>query len=191
MNERVRIVEFGAAYWQRAEEMAALVQGSDQPQLLAAVRSNRGRRAVKRFVSRMPAGGGPLSVDDVDTVCKRFALWTVRLKLDWGRHEAPRLDGANMLGHALTSGIYDLDVHLRRQVEHLLLQRRQDPPAAHHLRALVEARAGETAAAIDVSHVSDMTCDHWDEVRESFDAICNDLDGLLTLAGSPSAHADR
>lgn len=74
---------------------------------------------------------------------------------------------------------------LRRQVEELLRSGRQDPDRAAHIRSMVEARAGQLAAALDVAGSVDQSHDEWSSIAEEFDPIWNDLDTLLTLAGSP------
>jgi len=118
----VRDVAFRQAYWQRVEEMVGLLGSADQNRAVQAAKAaNLGRRAVNRFKGAAKESVGPLSLEWADHVAKRYALWTVRQQFDWGRYPPDIPEGARRIDAELTSGIYDLDVRLRREVENLAL----------------------------------------------------------------------
>jgi hypothetical protein len=96
------------------------------------------------------------------------------------RPETRRLD------EALSAGIYELDVTLRRQAEMLLRPSSSDRSLeASGLRSTIEASSGRLAATLDLAGTAQQHHVEWTDLSESFDVICNDLDYLLALAGAP------
>ncbi|MFN2557614.1 MAG: hypothetical protein ABR592_12260 [Nitriliruptorales bacterium] len=184
-EEHVRGTEFKKAYWSRAEELVPLLKGSDQEQVIKTAMNSLGRRGGKPFKKAAATGSGPLSLAQADRVALRYGLWTVRKKYDWGHYPRGTEELTRRLDEQITSGIWDLDVKLRRNLEAPLKSGRQDIPRAQHLRALIEARAGETAASLHVAHQARERHTDWEKLAEYFDEICNELDFLLTVAGAP------
>lgn len=127
-----------------------------------------------------------LSLEEIDRIAKRYAMWEVRRKFDWGQYSPDISEATRTIDTGLYRGMYELDVTLRRQVEELLRSRGEDKERADHVRTLVAAKAGALAADLDLRHlVSDQYHKEWDVIAEYFDLVCDDLDALLSLAGSP------
>lgn len=177
---------FRQAYWQRAEELVGLLGTADQEQVInVAKENNLGRKTVNRFKRAAQDSVGLLSLEEADKIAKRYALWTVRRVFDWGDYPPSLPEGARRIDEELCGGIYDLDVRLRREIEKLVLADRQDSDRASQLRSKVEGRAGALAAALEMRHGVRPQHEEWERIAEEYDKICNELDRILTLAGSP------
>jgi hypothetical protein len=186
-TETNRGLVFKQAYWARVEELVDLMDSQGRQRAVESARSNRlGRKTLKRFNEAAGASlPGPLTLDAADGIAKRYAMWEVRRVFDRGSYPPEVRPDTRRLDEALYSGIYELDVTLRRQVEALL--RSPSRHGATGLRSEVEASAGRLAAAIDVATAADQYHPNWREISERYDDICNDMDALLALAGAPGS----
>lgn len=172
------------AYWQRTEELVSLLEETGQDQAIRAAKSARlERKTIRRFKQSASERSGPLSIELVDKTAKRYALWTVRAKYDWGPLLPGSSESACRIHKDLIEGIYDIDVTHRRRVEAILLSaNKRATSTASDLRPRIESRAGEVAAALDLRHSLDTGHTAWDEIAEHYEAVWNELDQLLTLA---------
>lgn len=185
-----RSVVFRQAYWGRIEELVALLDEAGQEQAVTAARAARlGRKTVRRFQDVARAvRPGPLTIDGADEVAKRYALWETRRMFDWGFYPQGVQPATRSVDEALSSGIYELDVTLRREVETLLRTSTGEVSTrAASLRVAVEATAGRLAADLRIAATMGDQLPDWARINDDFDIVCNELDALLRLVGSQSA----
>lgn len=164
---------FENAYWTRVLELAVFLD-RDGIHQAAANSSRRHRRALKRIEPL-----GRWSLDYVDAVAKRFALWSTRRNWHW--------DGTGFSEPEAPGGLmWHLDVELRRRLELKLAADDQlDADQAAASRGEAEKTAAGLAEHLDFSPEAD---DDYDLglVAEHFRWVCEDIDDLLNQAGAPS-----
>jgi hypothetical protein len=184
-----RSVVFRQAYWARVEELVDLTDHSSRQRAVAAAQAAKlGRRRLRRFSdAARTAPDGPFSIEAVDRVAKRYGLWETRRVFDRGNYPTHVRPETRRLDEALYGGIYELDVTLRRKVEAVLRSPLRDGRDVEALGSAVEATAGRLAAAVDLSAVADQHHPNWSEIHECFNAVCDELDNLLDLAGAAPA----
>jgi hypothetical protein len=177
------------AYRARVEELVGLMDSQARQRTVDSAHKNRlGRKTLKRFNEAVGASPpGPLTLGAADEIAKRYAMWEVRRVFDSGRYPPQVRAQARRVDEALYSGMYELDVTLRRQLEALLRSPAPDSGRAAALRWEVEASAGRLAAAHAVADTADQYHPNWREISERYDDICNDMDALLALAGAPGS----
>jgi hypothetical protein len=127
---------------------------------------------------------GVESLDHADVIAKRYALWSVRRDFDWGSYLAGIPDDARLVNSAMTAGIFELDVRLRKDVEYLLLNGGA-PDEAVDLREQVNEQVQALAHAIERSRHIRVPHPEWPMIVETFGETCEDLGRMLTLAGAP------
>src|SRR4051794_36165019 len=103
-------------------------------------------------------------MEEADKLAKRYALWTVRRKFAWGRYPADDAASTRRIDQDIVSGIYELDVVLRLEVEDVIGSGRQDSSRAGHLRSLIEACAGRMAAALGVRATAEQRHEEWERI---------------------------
>jgi len=181
---------FRMSHWARAEELVPLLTKQDQTRIYTnAVKTNLDRKTLKRFRAGIDSGSGLLRLEDLVVICYRYSEWATRRRFDWGKTYPAYIEPATKaIDNELTTGIWTLDVDLRREVEALLKSGRQDAPRAMHLRNLIEGTAGSLAAAL--RHASTWHQSHagWEPIAECYNDVCNDLDYWLTWAGAPATY---
>lgn len=118
MQDAARSADFQAAYWDRIVELAQLMSDRDRRQATALA-----KRRIAKKIKRAKRGSDHLTLEEIDAIAKRFALWTVRRKFDWPNRMFRRQATAvqRNLHDALTSGIWKLDIGLRREIEDSLV----------------------------------------------------------------------
>ncbi len=193
-SKAIRSATFRKSYWERMAELADLVVEAELPQLVeAANQANLPRGLRARLRSTRTAERAPFTVEQVDTIARQFALWTVRNSYDWRRGEDQRLPSQVVNIHlALTTGIWGLDVEQRREVEKFFRNGRPDPAEIAVVRKRVEELAGDTAAAVDFARLVDSANmpEDWTWIIEALDQVCNELDELLRLANERGRSPD-
>jgi hypothetical protein len=190
LGRTIRSAEFRKAHWERAIDLAGLLEPDAQAQIRAnAVKANVGKKRLRRLDSAIASHSGTATLEAVDRTAKRYSLLSVRRKLDWNPkavlRQAP--EGVRVVDRQLCDGIWSLDVTLRKQVEALLTAKTQDPQRARALRYEVEKEAGALAATLDMRERMGGVMSYWDEIAEYFDPVCKELDELLTQAGAPQS----
>jgi hypothetical protein len=84
MGDTIRSAAFRWAYWQRAIDLTGLLEPDAQAQTRsAAVTANLSKKDVRRLDATIAARSGTATLEAVDRTAKRYALWSVRRKLDW------------------------------------------------------------------------------------------------------------
>lgn len=182
-----RSIVFKVAYWERVTELAPLLSPEGQVRVVeGAQAAGVDRRISKALRLAVAAAHGDLSLETVDAMAKRYALWATRRRFDWDNYPATVEQQTRNINKALLTALWALDVDLRRDIERLVMSGHDDRAAAIRLREQVEALAGKLAA--DLALAAEWRQHHpvWDEIAQDFDPICNDLDDWLGRAGSPS-----
>jgi hypothetical protein len=182
-----RSIVFKVAYWGRISELAPLMTLGDQARAeKAAHDAGVSRRAAKALRLAVATGHGDLSLETADKMAKHYSLWATRRQFDWDSYPPTVEKETRDINAALLTGFWALDVDLRRDIELLIMSGRVDPVAAARLRGNVEALAGTLAADLEVAANWHQQHPMWEEITQDFKPICNDLDGWLVRAGSPS-----
>jgi hypothetical protein len=186
-DEPRRGAQFRIAYWDRTISLAGLVNTEGQQQmLLGGGEGNLWKKQRRQIEAAVAAHSGSLTLGQADEIAKRYALWTVRYRFDWGRGDVRKapIELQKLDKEICENGIWKLDVVLRKKIEKLLL-RDGEPSAAVALRHSIETEAGRLAANLEQATLFPIRPSDWAEVVKYFDPVCNELNNLLTEAGSP------
>lgn len=186
LDRKRRSLTFRIAYWARIQELVRLMTKDDQGRASSAAQdAGIDRRAMRAIRQATESGHGNLTLEAADAIAKRYALWTTKRKFDWGTYPPSVAADTRVIDGQLTSGIWRLDVELRREVESLLTDENRDVTEAAELRNRIEAAAGELAASLALAATWHQQHEAWDGIAGYFDEVCNDLDAALSLAGAP------
>lgn len=182
-SEQVRAALFKVAYWERCLEQLPLVRGEDRANAARAARASLGRRHRRMIANLLSGPAGPLALTAVHATASRYALWTVRLRLDTDVAMPGIPADTVAFDDRVRAGFWDLDVTLRRQLEERATGPTLTTRGVGELSDLLAARA--TAVAIDIAHLDNYPPRHpdWKTADVMLSTIRSDLDVLLLASG--------